>query len=121
MQSFRAVYGQGGVLAFYNGLQPKLVESFLKGGVLLFVKEGLIKACRDMGVGGTLSGLIGGFGGGVAQVSVVGPCTFLVTASVTGDRSITFWQRVAMTYKGTPYLSPHILLHCCVLTCVCAW
>ena len=34
------------------------------------------------------SGLIGGFGGGVCQVSVLGPCTFLVTASVTGKIKI---------------------------------
>lgn len=45
------------------------------------------------------SGLIGGFGGGVAQVSVLGPCTFLVTAAVTGDKSISIVQRTKDTWS----------------------
>lgn len=36
---------------------------------------------------------------GVAQVTVLGPCTFLVTAAVTGDKSISLWQRTVMTFK----------------------
>ena len=52
-----------------------------------------------MGMNDIAAGLVGGFGGGVAQVSVVGPCTFLVTASVTGDKSITMTQRIVQTYR----------------------
>jgi hypothetical protein len=100
MQSFRAIYAQGGARAFWQGLQAKLVESFLKGGVLLFSKEAIINSCQNFGLSEFTSGLIGGFGGGVAQVSVVGPCTFLITASVTGDKSITMLQRISMTYKA---------------------
>lgn len=82
------------------GLQPKLVESFLKGAVLLFSKEAIINSTKQLGISDIPAGLIGGFGGGVAQVSVVGPCTFLVTASVTGDKSVSTLQRIAMTYKA---------------------
>ena len=59
-----------------------MVESFLKGGILLFSKESIIKVLRSFeGVGEVQAGLLGGFGGGVCQVVVMGPCTFLVTAA----------------------------------------
>ena len=58
---------------------------FLSGGILLFSKEAIINLCKNAGLSDISSGLIGGFGGGVAQVSVLGPCTYLVTASVTGE------------------------------------
>ena len=51
----------------------------------MFSKEAIINVCKNAGLSDISSGLIGGFGGGVAQVSVLGPCTFLVTASVTGE------------------------------------
>ena len=51
----------------------------------MFSKEAIINVCKNAGLSEITSGLIGGFGGGVAQVSVLGPCTFLVTASVTGE------------------------------------
>jgi hypothetical protein len=76
-----------------------MVESFLKGAILLFCKESLIKSCKGVGINETVSGLIGGFGGGIAQVSVLGPCTFLVTASVTGDKSVSMTQRIVQTWK----------------------
>ena len=69
MEAFRNIYRSGGVLAFYRGLQPKLFESFFKGGILLFAKEAIIKNCKGVGMGDVTAGLIGGFGGGVAQVS----------------------------------------------------
>ena len=58
------------------------------GGILLFSKEAIINLCKNEGLSDISSGLIGGFGGGVCQVSVLGPCTFLVTASVTGKIKI---------------------------------
>ena len=58
---------------------------FLSGGILLFSKEAIINLCKNAGLSDISSGLVGGFGGGVAQVSVLGPCTYLVTASVTGE------------------------------------
>ena len=39
-----------------------------------------------------------GAGGGVCQVVVMGPCTFLVTGAVTGDRSISTMQRIHNVY-----------------------
>lgn len=99
MEAFHNIYRKGGVGAFWSGWQPKLVESFLKGGILLFAKEGIIRGCRTAGMGEVTSGLLGGFGGGVAQVVVLGPCTFLVTAAVTGDKTISLYQRTVSTYK----------------------
>jgi hypothetical protein len=77
-----------------------MIESFLKGGVLLYSKESIIRFCTTAGLGEVSSGLIGGFGGGVAQVSVLGPCTFLVTAAVTGDKSTNLLQLASKTYKS---------------------
>eukprot|EP01031_Cornospumella_fuschlensis_P043170 gene43170-52766_t len=76
-----------------------MVESFLKGGILLFTKEALIRVCMTAGVDEVSAGLLGGFGGGVAQVTVMGPCTFLVTAAVMGDKSVSLWQRTKMTFQ----------------------
>lgn len=99
MEAFRNIYKKGGVGSFWAGWQPKMVESFLKGGILLFAKEAIIRSLTTAGVNEVSAGLIGGFGGGVAQVTVLGPCTFLVTAAVTGDKSISLWQRTITTYK----------------------
>ena len=75
-----------------------MVESFLKGGILLFSKEAIIKSTRAMGMGEVYAGLVGGFGGGVSQVIVLGPCTFLVTAAVTGNKSVSILQQMKNTY-----------------------
>jgi hypothetical protein len=98
LEAFRTIYQKGGIGAFWKGWQPKLVESFAKGGILLFSKEFFIKASKNLGASDITAGLIGGFGGGVAQVSVLGPCTFLVTAAVTGDKSISIVDRIKTTY-----------------------
>lgn len=99
MEALRNVYNKGGVKGFWAGWQPKMVESFLKGGILLFSKEAIIRSTSAMGMSEVYSGLIGGFGGGVAQVTVMGPCTFLVTAAVTGDKSVSLLSRVQNTWK----------------------
>eukprot|EP01041_Mallomonas_annulata_P013877 gene13877-29532_t len=100
MEAFRNVYKKNGIIGFWKGLSPKMVESFLKGGILLFSKETIIKSCRGMGTSETVSGILGGFGGGIAQVSILGPCTFLVTAAVTGDKSVSLTQRISQTYAS---------------------
>ncbi len=104
MEAFRNIYRSGGVLAFYRGLQPKLFESFFKGGILLFAKEAIIKNCKGVGMGDVTAGLIGGFGGGVAQVSVIGPMTYLVTAVVSqsggNKRTITQVIKDTLATKG---------------------
>jgi hypothetical protein len=99
LESLRNVYKKGGIAGFWAGWQPKMVESFLKGGILLFSKEAIIRGCTNGGINEATAGLIGGFGGGVAQVTVMGPCTFLVTAAVTGDKSVSLWQRAVTTYQ----------------------
>ena len=107
MQAFRSVYRSGGFRAFWRGLEAKLVESALKGAVLLFSKEGLIRTSRSFGMGDIASGLIGGFGGGVCQVTVMGPCTFLVTASVASHGTagqMSMIERVKHTF-GTQGVS----------------
>jgi hypothetical protein len=96
--AFKTIYGKGGVRAFWKGWEPKMVESFLKGGILLFSKDAIIRSTKAVGLGEVSSGLIGGFGGGVSQVVIMGPCTFLVTAAVTGDKSIPLLQHVRNTY-----------------------
>lgn len=100
MEAFRNIYRTGGVKAFWTGLQPKLVESFLKGGILLFSKEAIIRSALKGGMSETGAGLVGGFGGGIAQVTIMGPCTFLVTAAVTGDKSVSVLQRAQSTWRA---------------------
>lgn len=106
MEAFRNVYRKGGVDAFWKGWEPKMVESFLKGGILLFSKEGIIRGTKALGVDDVASGVIGGFGGGVCQVSVMGPCTFLITASVSANadksaKQMGIMERIRYTYgKG---------------------
>eukprot|EP01038_Epipyxis_sp_PR26KG_P007117 gene7117-9713_t len=99
MGSFNAIYAKGGVRAFWAGWQPKMVESFLKGGVLLYSKEAIIRWSKSVGLGDVSAGLLGGFGGGCAQVTVLGPCTFLVTAAVTGDKSTSLYNLAVNTYR----------------------
>lgn len=93
MEAFRNVYAKGGITTFWSGWQPKLVESFLKGGILLFSKDAVIRSMTSIGASEVTAGLVGGFAGGCAQVVVMGPCTFLVTAAVTGDKSVSLFQR----------------------------
>eukprot|EP00976_Prorocentrum_cordatum_P097726 1191106-Prorocentrum_minimum.AAC.1 len=45
------------------------------------------------------SGILAGAGGGMSQVVIMGPCTYLVTAAVTGDKSVTTSQRVTRTWN----------------------
>lgn len=99
IEAFRNVYAKGGVKAFWSGWQPKLVESFLKGGILLFAKDAVIRSMSNFGASEVTAGLVGGFAGGCAQVIVMGPCTFLVTAAVTGDKSISLQQRTIDIFK----------------------
>jgi hypothetical protein len=98
LEALRNIYRDGGVSRFWAGWQPKGVESFLKGGVLLFAKDGIVRGLKSLGVGDVAAGFAGGFGGGAAQVVVLGPCTYLVTASVTGGPSFSMSKLIAETY-----------------------
>ena len=108
-ESFAAIYrqggrGVGGMSAFWKGTTPKMVESASKGAVLIFAKEALSDSCAAVGIGPTPSGFIAGAGAGVAQTSVMGPCTFLVTAVVTGDSKLTVGGVMAKTWKEKGFL-----------------
>lgn len=85
MQALRGVYARGGLLAFWAGFVPKMVESASKGAVFMFSKEVILSACSSMGLGVSTAAFVGGAGAGIAQVSVMGPCTFLVTGAL-------FWR-----------------------------
>lgn len=82
-QAFRNVYIRGGggfngVTAFWRGFAPKMIESATKGAVLLVAKEGIKDSATAMGMSPFAAALLGGAGGGICQVSVMGPCTYLV-------------------------------------------
>jgi len=98
IEAFKNVYKRGGVGGFWQGVGPKMVESMTKGGILLFAKEGIMNVVKPMDLGPTLTGVIGGAGAGVAQTSVMGPCTFVVTAVVTGGKDVSVMKTVSATW-----------------------
>ena len=100
MEALKNVYTKKGIRGFWAGWEPKMVEAFLKGGILLFAKDAVMRAMTTAGSGEISAGLVGGFVGGCAQVTVLGPCTFLVTAAVTGDRSISIYKRTVDTFAA---------------------
>ena len=89
IESFKKIYQTQGLRAFWSGLGPKMVESATKGSILLFSKDFLRSKALEAGLSSTSAGFLGGAGGGIAQVSVMGPCTFLVTAVVTQSANKT--------------------------------
>ncbi|CBZ56157.1 MGC79800 protein, related [Neospora caninum Liverpool] len=95
IEAFQQIYKQGGVQAYWRGLAPKLVESASKGAVLLYSKECILSSMRRLGASETLSGFAAGAGGGICQTAVMGPCTYVVTALVTGGRDKTHGGRAS--------------------------
>lgn len=98
IEAFMNVYKRGGVGAYWAGTSAKMVESATKGGILLFSKEAIASFMLSNGSSETLTGFVSGAGGGISQVVVLGPCTFLVTAAVTGDKSISMSQRITSVW-----------------------
>ena len=99
MQSLRAIYGERGLAGFWKGSSPKMVESASKGAVLVYSKDAIRDASTSMGAGNVLSGFLGGAGGGVCQTVVMGPMTYLVTAVVTGDKSVSVTSALTTTWR----------------------
>lgn len=104
MQAFANIYkraggGFAGVSAFWAGSSAKMVESATKGAVLMWSKELIKDTCLGLGIGATAAGFIAGAGGGVCQVTVMGPCTFLITSMVTGKGNVSHSARIAATYR----------------------
>uniref|UniRef100_A0A7S3AQW8 Mitochondrial carrier protein n=1 Tax=Haptolina ericina TaxID=156174 RepID=A0A7S3AQW8_9EUKA len=85
-----------------------MVECASKGAILLYSKEAIAEGCAAVGIGSTSAGFIAGAGGGVCQTIVMGPSTFLVTAVVTGNGSMTVAGAMATTWrdKGLPGFYP---------------
>ena len=99
LEAFNQIYRKGGAAEFWRGTGPKMVESATKGAILMYSKETILERCTQAGLNPTLSGVLAGAGGGVCQVSVMGPCTFLVTGAVTGNTSETTTQRISRTWN----------------------
>lgn len=101
--AIRSIYQQGGggfpgVGAFWAGTGPKMVESASKGMILMYAKEAILKVLNKSEVNPGLAGAAAGAGGGLCQVSIMGPMTYLVTGAVTGDKSESTVHRIRRTY-----------------------
>lgn len=99
-QAFMSVYRRGGIASFWKGTSAKLVESASKGAVLLWSKEAILSSAKNTGMSNTVAGIVAGAGGGICQTVVMGPCTFLVTAVVTGSKDLTINQAISSTWKA---------------------
>lgn len=105
VEAFKNVYrraggGFAGVQAFWAGTSAKLFESASKGAILMLSKEMIKDTCVSVGVGKTAAGFIAGAGGGVCQVVVMGPCTYLVTSMVNGERGMSLSSSIARTWRA---------------------
>ncbi len=49
---------KGGYREFWAGFQPKMLESFLKGGILMFSKESIMKVLKGFNIGEVQAGLL---------------------------------------------------------------
>lgn len=96
--SLRTIVSTQGLGGLWQGLGPKMVESASKGAVLIYAKEAIADSLTAVGVSKTSTGFIAGAGAGVAQTVVMGPCTFLVTAVVTGGAQTTVLQAASKTW-----------------------
>lgn len=78
----------------------------------------LVEVTRALALIG-LGGALAGAGGGLCQVSIMSPCTYLVTGAVTGNKDESTMQRIRRTYaaKGIKVLMPHA--SCEQMTCTC--
>ena len=65
--------------------------------ILMYAKEGINDNLRRAGMAPTLAGVLAGAGGGIAQVSVMGPCTYLVTGAVNNP-GVGMLKTVQQTY-----------------------
>jgi hypothetical protein len=99
LEALQNVYKTGGgVSAFWRGTSAKMVESGTKGAILMYAKEGLNDALLKNDVDPGLAGVVAGAGGGIAQVSVMGPCTYLVTGAVNDPSGKSSLERIRETY-----------------------
>lgn len=76
-----------------------MIECASKGAVFLYTKELIVEGCASAGVGKVTAGFAAGAGAGVCQVVVMGPCTFLVTAAVTGGGQTSISSTISQTLR----------------------
>jgi hypothetical protein len=84
VESMQNILKEGGPAALWRGSSAKMLESFLKGGVLLYAKETLLSSSEAVGLdrkSGFTSALAGA-GGGIAQTVVMSPLTYVITFKV---------------------------------------
>jgi len=85
LQATKTVWSRGGVIGFYQGLIPWVIEPFVrffdvliyfnqawieastKGAVLIFAASEIEERSVKTGLSPAVAGLLGGMGGGVAQ------------------------------------------------------
>jgi len=94
-QAFVNIYKDGGARAFWRGTQAKMFESATKGAILMYAKEGINDSLLLAGWRPEAAGVVAG--GGIAQVSVMGPATYLVTGAVNDPGKSTM-ERIRTTY-----------------------
>jgi len=99
--AIRKTYQRGGIFGFYQGLIPwAWIEASTKGGVLFFASSEIEYFSRSrFFLSPSISGLLGGCGGGIAQAyTTMGFCTFMKTVEVTrqkegmGGRIPSTWE-----------------------------
>ena len=76
---------------------PPTPPPIRQGMILMYAKEGINDNLRRAGMAPTLAGVLAGAGGGIAQVSVMGPCTYLVTGTVNNP-GVGMLKTVQQTY-----------------------
>lgn len=99
IEAFKNVYRRAGIGGFWAGTSAKMVESASKGAILLFAKESIMSAMVNSGQSEVISGICAGAGGGAAQTVVLGPCTFIVTAMVTGSKDMNVSKKIGDTWR----------------------
>ncbi|OEH74910.1 mitochondrial carrier [Cyclospora cayetanensis] len=99
LEAFSSIWRSRGLGGFWQGTSAKLLESASKGAVLLYSKETLLKACRSLELSNSYAGFIAGAGGGACQTLVMGPCTFAVTALVTGEEGVKISEKFRSILK----------------------
>eukprot|EP01079_Euglenida_sp_SAG-EU17-18_P001682 gene1682-2878_t len=85
--------------------QPSTVACIIPatGAILLYSKEALLDATLSTNMNAGVAGALAGAGGGICQVVVMGPCTFLVTAVVTGKGTVSEHLSNTWQSKGSKY------------------
>eukprot|EP01126_Amoeba_proteus_P001990 TRINITY_DN10624_c0_g1_i1.p1 TRINITY_DN10624_c0_g1~~TRINITY_DN10624_c0_g1_i1.p1 ORF type:complete len:304 (-),score=33.31 TRINITY_DN10624_c0_g1_i1:158-1069(-) len=89
--STKKTYARGGISGFYQGLIPwAWIEASTKGAVLLFSASEIEYHLKNhFGLSPSLSGVLSGMGGGLAQAyTTVGFCTFMKTVEVTRHKQV---------------------------------